>query len=174
MTFHLYIQPQQGEKDIHGILKVKLFVAHDGIVAFGKKGCQTLHELFYFPGTNILDKLRNVYDAVPVFRYIIFREVLYEALAHLAVGKTQSVGLELFVVVFDGQISALVEQRQRVLVHGVDGIEGVRRQILLGDIFQLILCFLQLLHQKGRSPRLVPVVAKLAAAESAQQTVRIV
>ena len=45
-----------------------------------------------------------------------------ESLFHFPVRESQSVAVELLVIILDGQVTALVEQWQRVLVHDVDAV----------------------------------------------------
>ena len=53
-----------------------------------------------------------------------------EALLHLGVGEAQAIGGQFWVISLDGQVAALEEQGDGIVVHRVDGIQGLGSLLL--------------------------------------------
>ena len=169
MTLNAYIQAHQLEQHIYHVLEIYLFVAHYLIVATGKQTLQAAHEAFRIARAHFLYEVANLeWSLLRGLGGIEGNEIPDEAFANLTVGKAEEIGLELLVIARYREITALIKQRQWVLVHDIDAVQRVCRQLFLCHPSQGIVRLLQLLNEERRGASFKPIVAELAAVERVQ------
>lgn len=101
---------------------------------------------------------------------IMIEQELREASFHLAIREARQIIVEVRVVALDGQIPALVHQRQRIRRHRIEAAQEVAGDFLAGQVFQLIAVALQRFHKDGGGAGLEPIVLKTLVTECVQQT----
>ena len=175
MPLNVYIQAHQLEQHIYHVLEIYLLVAHYLIVATGKQTLQAVHEAFRIARAHFLYEVAYLeWSLLRGLGGIEGNEIPDEAFANLTVGKAKEIALELLVIARYREITALIKQRQRVLVHDVDAVQRVCRQLFLCHPSQGIVRLLQLLNEERRGAGFKPIVAELAAVERIQYAERVV
>ena len=126
VALHIHVETHQAEEHIERVLEINLQIAHHLIVAVGEEILQAAHEalsiaiadIFHKPGNGERTFFLNLGSVERI-------EVFDKALLHLTVGESQLIFVKFRVVALQREVSTLVEQRQRVLVHDVDAVERV-------------------------------------------------
>ena len=110
VAFYVSIEAQQLENKAGDIVEIQLRVANDLVVLVGKHGFEARHELFGLAVTHLNGE---VFDKRIGFVYfygrIISKQESRETSFHFSIGEAQSVGAEIWVVIFNGQITTLIE-----------------------------------------------------------------
>ncbi len=111
----LDIFPHQLDDDVHRVLEVFLAVALDLVVCPGEEGVQTGHEALWVAGFDI--HRHEGYEGVggvALDRGVVSQQEVKEAVLHLHVRESERVKVEAWVEAFDGEVAALVKERDRV------------------------------------------------------------
>ena len=175
VTLHLHVEAHQAEEHVERVLEVNLQISHHLIITVGEEVLQAAHEALGITFFHVFHKSGNGKCILLLhFRSVERIEILDEALFHLTVWKPQPILIEAAVIALQRKVAALVEQRQRVLVHDIDAVERVGGEFLLGHAGQRIAGLLQLIDQERRGARLEPVVAELLAGQCVEHAERIV
>lgn len=170
MAFDLDVEAEEFEEDVEGVLEVHFLVSYDLVVAVGKERLQAACEGFGLPALYLADEVADgEYAGGGGAGEVVGHKELDEACFDLSVREAECVDVEDFVVVLDGEVSALVDEGQRVLVHHVDAVEYVRGDFLLRDVFEVVAGLLQLADEQRGCAGLEPVVAELFLAECGEQ-----
>ena len=94
----------------------------------------------------------------------------HEAVLHFVVREVEQERAEIQVIIFNGQITALVNHRQRLLHIGLVVDELLGTVITAGQFVQVLLRVVQQADEIGRCTAGEPIVAKLQLRERVQQT----
>ena len=126
VVFHLHIETHQLENDVENILVMHFTVARQLVRDVCKHSLQPFEEIIYFACHYFLHKALNLVGRLTyAYRRIVGQQELEEALFHLAVGETQRIVLEHLVVALDGEVAALVDDRNRVGRSRIDSTANV-------------------------------------------------
>ena len=97
-----------------------------------------------------------------------------ESLFYFTVWESEGIVLELGVVVLDGEVAALVDDRYRVGGSRVDGIQHRAAGDDVLYLFHVVVVQFHEFHQVGRRTRLKPVASYLSFSEGIEQAEGIV
>ena len=154
---------------------MKLQVAYQLVGRVGKEALETVHEGVDVTATHLFDKVHYLERQIARRkRSIIGQQEFGETLFHFLIWETQFIGPELPVVPLNGQITALVEDGDRIRVHGVDAPQRIGRSHLLGQAVQIVLTALEQFHKESWCARLKPVAAELHLGKCIKQAKRVV
>ena len=144
------------------------------VVAVCEQGLQTGHKTLHIAVSDIPDEIVDSKRPIFTSREKIGAKKLGESPLHLLIRESETVTIELFVIVLDSQIATLEQQRDRVVVHRVHAVHGAHIHLLGSEPVKRVVGVLQYLHQERRRARGKPEVAKILAIERIQQTERII
>ena len=122
MALHLHVEAHQLEDNRQCVLEINLHLSHHLVVAVGKQCLQTGHEAFDIAVSDIPNEIIDGKRPVHSARKIVGAKELGKTPFHLLIRESETVTFELFVKVLDGQIAALEQQRNRVVVHHIHTI----------------------------------------------------
>ena len=134
-----------------------------------KKGLQAAQETVHITLANLthkaLDFIRRLAHA---HRRIVRKQETEKTLLHLPVRKTEGIVLKLRVIVLDGQVATLVNDRYRVGRSRIDGIQHRTAGYDVLNLFHRIMVKFHQLYQVSRGTRLKPIAAYLFLGEGIQ------
>ena len=132
---------------------------------------ETIHITLAYLTHKALDFIRRLADA---YRRIVRKQETEKPLLHLTVRKTEGIVLKLRVIVLDGQITALIDDRYRIGRSRIDGIQHRTAGYDVFNLFHRIMMKFHQLYQVSWGTRLKPIAAYLFLSKGIQQTERIV
>ena len=134
MVLHPGVQSGESEYDEQDVLVVEFDVPCDFVRAVGEETLEPLHESVHVAGLDILDELPDRESALALLqRGVVGEEEVQEPLLDLPVRKPELEDPGLRDISLDGEVSALVDDPDRVPRGGVDAVEDLGGGLLVGE-----------------------------------------
>src|SRR5574344_1197031 len=115
-TFHFRIEAHHLEDDIHRILKIQFQLTCYLVIRIRKHRLHTFHKGIRIALLYVMNEISDK-ELTPVFLYrgIVRHEVSHETVLHFLVRKAQTIDFKPFIIAFDGEIAALIDNGYGVL-----------------------------------------------------------